>query len=37
MWGSERSVIRLEGVMRKVCDDSRAGSCDEMIKGVAVA
>ena len=32
----ERFVIGLVGFMvRKVCDNSRAGSCDEKIKGVA--
>ena len=31
----ERFVIGLVGFMvRKVCDNSRAGSCDEQIKGV---
>ena len=33
----ERFVIGLVGFMvRKVCDNSRAGSCDEQIKGVAI-
>ena len=33
----ERFVIRLVGfVLRKVCDNSRAGSCDEKIKGMTI-
>ena len=33
----ERFVIGLVGFMvRKVCDNSRAGSCDEKIKGVTI-
>ena len=33
----ERFVIGLVGFMvSKVCDNSRAGSCDEQIKGVAI-
>ena len=33
----ERYVIGLVGFMvRKVCDNSRAGSCDEKIKGVTI-
>ena len=33
----ERFVIRLvEFMMRKVCDNSRAGSCDEKIKGMTI-
>ena len=33
----ERFVIGLVGFMvRKVCDNSRAGSCDEQIKGVTI-
>ena len=33
----ERFVIRLVGFMvRKVCDNSRAGSCDEKIKGMTI-
>ena len=34
---SERFVIRLVGiVLRKVCDNSRAGSSDEKIKGMTI-
>ena len=33
----ERFVIGLVGFMvRKVCDNSRAGSCDEKIKGMTI-
>ena len=33
----EGFVIRLVGFMvRKVCDNSRAGSCDEKIKGMTI-
>ena len=33
----ERFVIRLVGfVLRKVCDNSRAGSSDEKIKGMTI-
>ena len=33
----KRFVIGLVGFMvRKVCDNSRAGSCDEQIKGVTI-
>ena len=33
----ERFVIRLVGfVLRKVCDNSRAGSCDEKINGMTI-
>ena len=34
---SERFVIRLVGfVLRKVCDNSRAGSSDKKIKGMTI-
>ena len=33
----ERFVVGLVGFMvRKVCDNSRAGSCDKKIKGVTI-